>query len=78
MKALFSHVPDSEGTDHLLHKNHSGSSHHGRVGLESDCSSDCCRGAGSIPGPVQGVKGSSVATAEAQVTSMAWTEQSLV
>ena len=49
-----------------------GSSHCGAVGLESDSDGlGCCGGAGSIPGLVQWVKGSSVAAAVAQIQSLA-------
>ena len=44
-------------------------------GLVSDCSSlGHCRGASSIPGPVQWIKGSGIDTAMAEVASVVWVQ----
>ena len=43
------------------------------VDYRSDCSSSgCYGGVGSVPGSVQWVKGSGVASAEAWIQSLAW------
>ena len=52
----------------MYKKPHMWSFHCGAVGEESDYNcSDCCRGTGLIPSPVQWVKGSCVSGAMARV-----------